>query len=96
MVTTAPGTWSRRDAALLALTSVRLVVIAAQLALAGLGAFATLKAPGSDAYAAHEALGIAIGALAAWLTGAGARQREAARLGRTGPTTASPAEVSRS
>lgn len=158
MVTTAPGTWSRRDATLLVLTSVTLAIIAAQFALAGLGAFATLKAPGGDAYAAHEALGIAIGALAwitlavvlaspaarggartlwpavalallaipvepllgeagrhfpaigalhaavglaifalaAWLTGAAARQREAARLGRRATTTGSPAGVSRS
>jgi cytochrome b561 len=158
MTARAPGTWSRRDAVLLVLTSVTLVVIAAQFALAGLEAFATLKAPAGNAYAAHEALGIAIGALAwiilavvlaspaargrartlwpavalallaipvepllgeagqhlpsigalhaavglaifalaAWLTGAAARQREAARLGRRGTTTASPAGLSRS
>jgi len=155
---TRSGAGSRRDTVLLVLTPVTLVVIAAQFALAGLGAFATLKAPRSNAYSAHEALGIAIGALtwtilavvlaspaargrarslwpavalallaipvepllgeagrhlpgigalhalaglaifalAAWLTGTAARQREAARPGRPGPATASPAEVSRS
>jgi uncharacterized membrane protein YvlD (DUF360 family) len=66
MTTRARGTWSRRDAVLLVLTSVTLAVIAAQFALAGLGAFTTLKTPGGHAYAAHMAVGIAIGALA-WI-----------------------------
>jgi hypothetical protein len=64
MTTTAPGTWSRRDALLPVLTSSTLAVIAAQFALAGLAAFRTLKAPTGTAYAPHEALGIVIGVLA--------------------------------
>jgi len=157
MTTRPSSTWSRLDGVLLVFTSVALVVIAAQFALAGLGAFRTLNAPAGNAYAAHEALGIAIGvlawiilavvlaspagraragtlwtalalallaipvepllagagrhvpavgalhavtglaifALAGWLTGAAARQREAARPGRSATTT-SPAERSRS
>jgi hypothetical protein len=63
MTTTAPGTWSRRDAVRLVLSSVTLAAIAAQFALAGLGAFTTVRTPAGNAYAAHAALGIAIGAL---------------------------------
>jgi hypothetical protein len=66
MTTTASGTWSRSDAVLLVLTSLTLAVIAAQFGLAGLGAFRTLDAPASNAYAAHAGLGIAIGVLA-WI-----------------------------
>ena len=66
MTTTAPGSSSRREAVLLVLTSVTLTVIAVQFALAGLGAFTTIKTPRGDAYAAHMAAGIAIGALA-WI-----------------------------
>lgn len=157
MTTTRPGAGRCRDAMLLVLTTVTLAVIAAQFALAGLSAFRTLRAPANNAYAAHEALGIAIGvlawiilaviltspagrgragtlwpavalallaipvepllaeagrhfpavgslhavtglaifALAAWLTGATTRQREAARRGRQTATAPSAAEVNR-
>jgi hypothetical protein len=61
-----PVTGSRREAVLLVLTSVTLALIAAQFALAGLGAFTTLKTPSGNAYAAHVTVGIAIGALA-WI-----------------------------
>src|SRR5215469_9778918 len=64
MTTTGPGTWSRRNAVLLVLTSSTLAVIAAQFALAGLAAFRTLEAPTRNAYAPHGALGIVIGVLA--------------------------------
>src|SRR5262245_59104932 len=66
MTTTAPSTGRRRDAVLLVLTSVTLAAIAAQFALAGLGAFRTLRAPAGNAYAAHETLGVTIGVLA-WI-----------------------------
>jgi cytochrome b561 len=61
-----PGTGIRRNAVLLVLTCATLALIAAQFALAGLGAFTTLKAPSGNAYAAHLTIGIAIGALT-WL-----------------------------
>jgi len=70
MTEAAPRTRNRYNAALLVLTSVTLAVIAAQFALAGLGAFSTLRAPAGHAYAAHMALGIAIGVLA-WIIVAG-------------------------
>jgi hypothetical protein len=70
MTETAPSTRSRYNAALLVLTSVTLAVIAAQFALAGLGAFSTLRAPAGHAYAAHMAFGIAVGVLA-WIILAG-------------------------
>jgi hypothetical protein len=82
MTTTAPGTWSRRDAVLPVLTSSTLAVIAAQFALAGLAAFRTLRAPAGTAYAPHEALGIVIGVLA-WVILAVVLASPAAR-GRTG------------
>jgi len=66
MDTRTPGDWRRRDAVLLVLTSVTLAVIAAQFALAGLGAFTTIKTSAGNAYAAHMAVGIAVGALA-WI-----------------------------
>lgn len=70
MTETAPRTRSRHNAVLLVLTCVTLAVIAAQFALAGLGAFSTLRAPADHAYTAHMALGIAIGVLA-WIILAG-------------------------
>ena len=50
-----PGAGRRRDGVLLVLTSVTLAAIAAQFALAGLGAFTTLRTPAGSAYAAHMA-----------------------------------------
>jgi hypothetical protein len=70
MTDTAPRTRSRSNAALLVLTSFTLAAIAAQFALAGLGAFHTLRAPADHAYTAHMVLGIAIGVLA-WIILAG-------------------------
>jgi hypothetical protein len=53
--------WGRADAALLGLAWTALVLIAAQFALAGLGAFTTVRAPGDNAYGPHEVLGLVIG-----------------------------------
>jgi hypothetical protein len=53
--------WGRADAALLGLTWTALVLIAAQFALAGLGAFSRARAPGDSAYGPHEVLGLVIG-----------------------------------
>jgi 4-amino-4-deoxy-L-arabinose transferase-like glycosyltransferase len=59
-----PQPWERRDAVLLALVSATLVLIAAQFALAGLGAFTMIRTPAAHAYGAHLVLGVIIGALA--------------------------------
>jgi hypothetical protein len=58
--------WARRDAVLLALVSATLALIAAQFALAGLGAFTMIKTPAAQAYGAHLVLGVIIGVLA-WI-----------------------------
>jgi uncharacterized membrane protein YidH (DUF202 family) len=59
-----PGDWRRADAVLLALTATALVLIAAQFALAGLGAFTMDKTPTDNVYKAHDAVGVAIAAVA--------------------------------
>jgi uncharacterized membrane protein YhaH (DUF805 family) len=58
--------WVRPDTALLALTATTLILLAAQFALAGVGAFTKITSPAADAYGAHMVLGIVIGALT-WL-----------------------------
>jgi hypothetical protein len=58
--------WGRPDTALLALMATTLILLAAQFALAGSGAFTKIKSPAADAYGAHMVLGIVIGALT-WL-----------------------------
>jgi hypothetical protein len=58
--------WARRDSVLLALVSATLALIAAQFALAGLGAFTMIKTHAAQAYGAHLVLGIIIGVLA-WI-----------------------------
>ena len=58
--------WGRRDTALLALTATTVVLLAAQFALAGLGAFTMDKTPTDNVYGAHVILGVVIGVLA-WL-----------------------------
>jgi hypothetical protein len=63
---TPQDTWGRPDSALLALAATTLVLVAAQFALAGFGAFAMVKSPADDAYGAHMVLGLVIGALT-WL-----------------------------
>jgi len=63
---TPQDTWGRPDTGLLALTATTLVLVAAQFALAGFGAFAMVKSPADHAYAAHMVLGLVIGVLT-WL-----------------------------
>jgi hypothetical protein len=58
--------WGRRDTALFALTVATLTLLAAQFALAGLGAFTMDKTPTDNVYGAHVILGVVIGVLA-WL-----------------------------
>jgi hypothetical protein len=58
--------WGRLDTALLALTATTLILLAAQFALAGFGAFTAITSPAAHAYGAHMVLGIVIGALT-WL-----------------------------
>jgi|SRR5580658_9404575 uncharacterized membrane protein YidH (DUF202 family) len=58
--------WSRRDTVLLALTATNLVLLAAQFALAGFGAFTMDKTPTDNAYGAHLVLGVVIGVMT-WL-----------------------------
>jgi hypothetical protein len=73
-----PQSWQRRDAVLLALVSATLVLIAAQFALAGLGAFTMIRTPAAHAYGAHLVLGVVIGALA-WIDLAAVGASAAAR-----------------
>ena len=63
---TPQDTWGRPDTGLLALTATILVLVAAQFALAGFGAFAMVKSPADHAYGVHMVLGLVIGALT-WL-----------------------------
>ena len=70
--------WGRRDTALLALTATTLVLLAAQFALAGLGAFTMDKTPTDNVYGAHVILGVVIGVLA-WLILAAALASRPAR-----------------
>jgi cytochrome bd-type quinol oxidase subunit 1 len=58
--------WGRSDAALFALVATTLVLLAAQFALAGFGAFTMLKTPTDNAYRAHLILGLVIGVMT-WL-----------------------------
>lgn len=58
--------WSRPDTVLLAHMATTVVLIAAQFALAGLGAFTMDKTPTDNAYGAHMVLGVVIGVMA-WL-----------------------------
>src|ERR1700685_1826874 len=52
--------WGRPDSALLALTATTLILLAAQFALAGFGAFTKIRSPAADAYAAHMVLAICV------------------------------------
>jgi uncharacterized membrane protein YidH (DUF202 family) len=70
--------FGRRDSALLALAATTLALLAAQFALAGLGAFTMDKTPTDNAYGAHLILGVVIGALA-WLILAAALASRPAR-----------------
>jgi len=58
--------WGRRDALLFALAVLTLALLAAQVALAGVGAFTMDTTPTDNAYGAHLVLGVVLGALA-WL-----------------------------
>ena len=71
--------WGRRDTALFALTVATLTLLAAQFALAGLGAFTMDKTPADNVYAAHEILGVVICALTGWLMAETGRRRAAAQ-----------------
>lgn len=73
--------WGRPDTALLALTATTLILLAAQFALAGPGAFTMVKSPAADAYGAHMVLGVVIGALT-WLILAATLASRAARAHR--------------
>jgi hypothetical protein len=68
----------RLDTALFAMAATTLALLAAQFALAGLGAFAMDKTPTDNAYGAHIILGVVIGGLA-WLTLAAALASAPAR-----------------
>jgi uncharacterized membrane protein YidH (DUF202 family) len=70
--------FGRRDTALFALAATTLVLLAAQFALAGLGAFTMDKTPTDNAYGAHMILGVVIGGLA-WLILAAALASRPAR-----------------
>ena len=71
--------WGRCDTALFALAATTLALLAAQFALAGLGAFTMDKTPADNVYAAHEILGVVICALTGWLMAETGRRRAAAR-----------------
>jgi cytochrome bd-type quinol oxidase subunit 1 len=58
--------WGRSDTALFALATTTVVLLAAQFALAGFGAFTMVRAPTDDAYRAHLILGLTIGVMT-WL-----------------------------
>jgi Na+/proline symporter len=58
--------WGRSDTALLALTATTLILVAAQFALAGFGAFTMDRTPADNAYGAHAVLGMVTGLLT-WL-----------------------------
>jgi hypothetical protein len=70
--------WGRCDAALLALAAATLVLLAAQFALAGFGAFTMIKTPTDNAYRAHLILGLATGVMT-WLILAAALASRPAR-----------------
>jgi hypothetical protein len=79
--------WGRSDTALFALVATTLVLLAAQFALAGFGAFAMVKTPADNAYRAHLILGVVIGVMT-WLLLAAAL---ASRRARADPRTWRPA-----
>jgi hypothetical protein len=79
--------WGRGDTALFALVATTLVLVAAQFALAGFGAFTMVKTPADNAYRAHLILGVVIGVMA-WLVLAAAL---ASRPARADPRTWRPA-----
>jgi hypothetical protein len=81
--------WGRCDTALFALVATTLVLLAAQFALAGFGAFTMVKTPSDNAYRAHLVLGLVIG-LMTWLILAAAL---ASRSARADPRTCRPAAV---
>ena len=83
------GAWGRCDTALFALVATTLVLLAAQFALAGFGAFTMVKAPADNAYRAHLVLGLVIGVMT-WLILAAAL---ASRPARADPRTWRPAAV---
>ena len=76
-----PLGWTRPDTVLFALTTTTLVLIAAQFALAWLGAFTMNKTSADNAYGAHMILGVVIGALT-WLILAAVLASRAARAHR--------------
>jgi hypothetical protein len=83
------GAWVRADTVLFALAAATLVLLAAQFALAGFGAFSMVRNPAHNAYRAHLILGLVIGVLA-WLILAAALASGPARAD---PRTWRPAAV---
>jgi hypothetical protein len=81
--------WGRCDTLLFALVAMTLVLLAAQFALAGFGAFTMVRTPTDNAYRAHLILGVVIGVMT-WLVLASAL---ASRPARAGPRTWRPAAV---
>lgn len=81
--------WGRGDTVLFALVATTLVLLAAQFALAGLGAFTMVRTPADNAYRVHLILGLVIGVLT-WLVLAAAL---ASRPARADPRTWRPAAV---
>jgi len=78
--------WGRGDTVLFALVATTLVLLAAQFALAGLGAFTMVRTPADNAGtkvpvvgALHALNGLLICALAGWLMAETGRRRAAAR-----------------
>jgi predicted RND superfamily exporter protein len=61
------GAGRHRGTVTLTLASITVVLIAAQFALAGFGAFTMDKTPADNAYGPHMVLGVVIGAVT-WLT----------------------------
>jgi hypothetical protein len=79
--------WCGCDTALLALVATTLILLAAQFALAGFGAFTMVNTPADNAYRAHLILGLVIGVMT-WLILAGVL---ASRPARAQPRTWRPA-----
>src|ERR1700722_391619 len=77
-VRTQHASWGRGDTVLLVLEVTTLVLVAAQFALAGLGAFTMIRSPAEHAYAAHMVLGMIIGILT-WIVLGTALASRAAR-----------------
>ena len=77
-VPTQHASWGRGDTVLLVLAVTTLVLVAAQFALAGLGAFTMIRSPAEHAYAAHMVLGMIIGILS-WIVLGTALASRAAR-----------------